>query len=254
MHSPGEMAHGSHRREARPEEKEAFGEPIGLTPIRAGGLADEVAKQLFAAIVAGRIRLGERLSEAAIARELGLSRGPIREAQRLLERRGLLVFKPRRCFFVREMTSTQIADLFGLRRVLERYAIEQAIARADDLALHRLALWRERLLAMDTNGEGDPISADTLVEEDIAIHRLICTLSANSSLQAVYEYTLTEMRLALSLINLGFRSPTRIVESHGRLIDALLARDAVVAAAEMERHLDYSRMRMMERLAERAAD
>ena len=73
-------------------------------------------------------------------------------------------------------------------------------------------------------------------------------------IQAVYEYTLTEMRLALSLINLGFRSPTRIVESHGRLIDALLARDAVVAAAEMERHLDYSRMRMMERLAERAAD
>jgi DNA-binding GntR family transcriptional regulator len=123
MRIPGEMAQGSYRREARPEDNEAFGEPIGLTPIRAGGLGDEVAKQLFAAIVAGRVGLGERLSEAAIARELGISRGPIREAQRLLERRGLLVFKPRRGFFLREMTPEQIADLFGLRRVLERYAI-----------------------------------------------------------------------------------------------------------------------------------
>jgi DNA-binding FadR family transcriptional regulator len=107
---------------------------------------------------------------------------------------------------------------------------------------------------MDTNDEANPVSADTLVEEDIAIHRLICTLSANTSLQAVYEYTLTEMRLALSMINLGFRSPTRIVESHGHLIDALLARNTAVAVAEMERHLEYSRMRMMERLAERVAD
>jgi len=253
MDIPGETAHDSHRREAPPDESAPSGERIGLTPIRGGSLADEVAKQLFAAIVAGRIRLGERLSEAAIARELGISRGPIREAQRLLERRGLLVFKPRHGFFVREMTPAQIADLFGLRRVLERYAIEQAVARADDLALRRLALWRERLLAIDTNRGGKPISADTLVEEDIAIHRLICALSANASLQAVYEYTLTEMRLALSLINLGFRSPTRIVESHERLIDAILARDTESAVAEMERHLDYSRTRMMERLSERAA-
>jgi len=254
MDIPGETAHHSHGRGAPPGESAPSGERIGLTPIRAGSLADEVARQLFATIVAGRVRLGERLSEAAIARELGISRGPIREAQRLLERRGLLVFKPRRGFFVREMTPAQIADLFGLRRVLECYAIEQAVARADDLALRRLALWRERLLGMDTNGEGKAISADTLVEEDIAIHRLICTLSNNASLQAVYEYTLTEMRLALSLINLGFRSPTRIVESHGRLIDALLTRDTATALAEMECHLDHSRMRMMARLSERAAD
>lgn len=234
--------------EARPGEAPATRERFGFSPIRGESLAEEAANQIYAGIIHGRIRLGERLSEAAIARELGISRGPVRDAQRLLERRGLLVFKPRRGFFVREMSPAQIEGLFGLRRVLERFAIEETIARADDQSLQQLAMWRERLLGMDRETDGEPVPASALVEEDIALHRLICALSGNSSLQAVFEYTLTELRLALSLINLGFRGPKRIVESHSRLLDALLARDTAAAVSEMERHLEYSRARMMEQL------
>lgn len=221
---------------------------IGLSPLRGSSLAEAAAEALYAAILDGRIGFGERLSEAAIARDLGISRGPIREAQRLLERRGLLEFEPRRGFFLRSLDRRQIEDLFSLRRLLELHAAQQAVARATDAELAALGAWRERLLALDARADLTSLPANLLVEEDLAIHRLLCRLSGNRTLIGVFETVLTEIRLALALINLGFQRPARIVESHHALVEALLARDAAAACDALAHHLDYSRGVILERL------
>jgi DNA-binding GntR family transcriptional regulator len=230
-------------------------DPADFAPLHTSGLADRIAEELYGAIVDGRLRSGERLSEAAIARQMGVSRGPIREAERQLERKGLLVFVPRRGFFVRRMTGEEIRDLFGVRIALERFAVAEAIRRADDGGMARLRAWQT-----DTPNQGDDGgrgTASDLVERDLALHRLICELSGSASLNRLFDTILTEVRLALSIININFGTAARVAQSHAPLIEAILARDEATAVAEIEAHLARSRdilWRKLEQLEQRFDD
>lgn len=235
-----------------PEERGAPPGGLAFAPLSSGSLAEEVADHLYAAVVERRIRPGQRLSEAALARAFGISRGPIREAQRLLERRGLLAFQPRRGFFVRELSPREVEDLFGLRERVERYAVALAAERASDAELAQLRRWQERLEG--TAATASLSDASRLVEEDLALHRLICHLSGNASLISIYEPILTQLRLALSMINVGFRQPGKIVAMHAELIEALLDRDPARAEAAVSAHLGSSLSRLLSRLEEQQGE
>lgn len=223
---------------------------LGFQPVQARGLTQEAARQLYEAIVEGRLQLGQRLSEAALSREMGISRGPIREAQRQLEQQGLLTFSPRRGFFVRELTPEQIDDVFGVRIVLETHAVKLAAARADDEGLARLAAWRDAMIALDRRRNLTP---SEFVEQDLALHRLIVELSGSEALPPLFDSVINQVRLGLSLINLRFGKGERLARGHDDIVDSLLARDGARAAAAMEAHLTRSRDLMRERLAERLA-
>ena len=92
-------------------------------------LSDQVAEHLFRELVSGRLRGGQRINEAELARTLGISRNPIREAIRKLEERGLLVSSPRRGTFVRSFTKQDIEDVFSFRTMVEDFAVRQALTR-----------------------------------------------------------------------------------------------------------------------------
>ena len=68
--------------------------PVGLPALTDSDLVGQVARILTQAVVQGRLPPGSKVVEAGIARELGVSRAPVREAARLLEKQGLLVAKP----------------------------------------------------------------------------------------------------------------------------------------------------------------
>jgi DNA-binding GntR family transcriptional regulator len=106
-------------------------------PIRAGGPApsnvDVVADALREAIVTGRLKPGERIKEMPLARQLDVSRGPIREALRLLEHDGLLELVPNRGAIVPEVHAADVLEVYALRAAL------------GSLALHKLVLDEHRL-------------------------------------------------------------------------------------------------------------
>ncbi len=209
----------------------------GFTPVSGETLPDLVAAQVYAALVEGRIPPGGHLSEASIARAMGLSRGPVREGLRQLERKGLCEFRVRRGFFVRSLTHGGIENLFRVRALIEQHALEQAVGLATDAALGALAAWRERLLRADRAG---PPRASVLVEEDLALHAVVVRLSGNATLVAAFDVVLAETRLALSVVNRRLVSLGRVVEHHAPLVDAILARDLPAAQAELARHLRRS--------------
>src|SRR6202453_1746248 len=94
-------------------------------------LPEQVAEELGAEIVAGRRKSGERLIELELAQHFGLRRGPIREAIRILERRRLVDFNPRRGAYVRPLSLKSVADLFDVRIALSLLAARtMATARA----------------------------------------------------------------------------------------------------------------------------
>jgi DNA-binding GntR family transcriptional regulator len=86
-------------------------------------LPDQVAEELGAEIVSGRRKAGERLVELDLARDFGVSRGPIREAIRILERRRLVDVRPRRGAYIRPLSLKSVADLFNVRAALSMLAV-----------------------------------------------------------------------------------------------------------------------------------
>ena len=155
----------------------------GFAPLDREGLVQRVARRLSKAIVSGQLTPGERLSESVVARQLGVSRAPVREAARLLENSGLVTYLPNRGFFVRKFSAEELDNLYELRIIIETAAIRrlireglgdtEAALEAQIQELHRVA------------GPGHDML--TQVEADMQFHRLICAGSGNPRFLGVFE-------------------------------------------------------------------
>ena len=104
--------------------------PKSVAPGRAArsvqGLAHAICEQLQQLIYSGEVAPGERLNEAALALRMGTSRGPIREAIRMLSGIGLVVAVPNRGVFVRQISVREMLEIYELRALLFGRAAEQA--------------------------------------------------------------------------------------------------------------------------------
>ncbi|MGI4860028.1 MAG: GntR family transcriptional regulator, partial [Janthinobacterium lividum] len=94
--------------------------------VEAADLVAQVEAQLTQAIVEGRLPPGSRIVEAEIARRMNISRAPVREAARRLERQGILIARPRHGFTVRTITVRGIDDMFQVRLNIELLAASLA--------------------------------------------------------------------------------------------------------------------------------
>lgn len=115
---------------------------------------EQIADDLGGAIVSGRYADGERLVEQDLAATFGVSRGPVREALRLLERRGLVDIQPRRGAYVRAISLDALADLFNVRIALSAFA-------AEAMAANPVANWIETLRRRVEELEAGAARADT---------------------------------------------------------------------------------------------
>jgi transcriptional regulator, gntR family len=95
-------------------------------------LREVVFKTLRNAIVHGEFEPGERLMEVTLAKRLGVSRTPVREAMRMLELEGLVVMIPRRGAEVARITAKDLSDALEIRMALEDLAAGLACKRIDD--------------------------------------------------------------------------------------------------------------------------
>ncbi|MDF2095681.1 GntR family transcriptional regulator [Aquibaculum arenosum] len=205
---------------------------MAFQTIERHGLVDRVAEQLTRAIVTGRFVPGQRLGEAEIARQMGISRAPVREAARLLEQRGLLTSRPHRGFAVRLPTLEEVDDLYSLRLCLESFAGSALLARGADVDLDPLRRQLERLL--ETAERGDQAA---VVEEDLRFHLLLCELSGNRRLQRVFSELTGELHLVIALVGQIFDDPCRLAQVHCPLLEALEAGDGERLQQELDNHI-----------------
>ena len=96
---------------------------------------EQVAKQLGQDILQGRYAPGERIGEQAVAEMFSLSRGPVRDALRILERQGLVEIRPRRGAHVVELALNDVADIFNVRCALLSLAVRYLARNPDKSAL-----------------------------------------------------------------------------------------------------------------------
>ena len=109
-------------------------------------LVEQIEDYLTNAIMEGRLKTGDRLVESELQRKLGVSRTPIREAFRILEKNGLIITIPRKGAYIREITLKDIKENFPVRAWLEGLAAKLAVENMNENDIDTL---REKLAGME---------------------------------------------------------------------------------------------------------
>ena len=213
-------------------ETPALSEGYPFLPLSRDGLVDRVAHSLVSAILSGAIAPGDRLAESQIARQMDLSRAPVREALRLLESSGLVEYRTNRGFFVRVISASSISDLYELRIVIETAAVRRLTEFNPD-ALPTLRAQLAELHRMADEG-ADMMSH---VSADMQFHRLICEGSGNQRFLQVFDQISNETKLGLLVIGRLYDDPHRMAETHEPILDAIAAGDADAAEAAIDYHI-----------------
>ncbi|MFJ9537528.1 GntR family transcriptional regulator [Streptomyces sp. NPDC101225] len=207
-----------------------MGEPGRVTPARRRGLADEVADRIREAIFDGTYEPGAQLREVELSGDMDVSRGPVREALRLLEREGLVHCAWHRGTTVTSLSADDVAELAGLRGALEDLAVREVIARASEEDLASLAK-----TAGLTERSGD---AHETVRRDIAFHDAVFAASGHRRLTDAWDGIRCQVHLVLlSRISHGGEDHLgRIPHEHRELAAALRTRDTDTARSLFAAH------------------
>lgn len=200
---------------------------------RPKSLTELVTESLREWIVSGKLELGEQLSEVRVAKELGVSRTPVREAINRLEMEGLLNVEPQRGTFVFCLEPEEIAMLCDARVCLETTALKEAIRRNPEQLLKRLTgCTRKMTLAR----QADDVSGYLALDTEFHQHFFDC--SGNRFLDDAYQAIAQKMA---SLRNRLGRHPDHMAKSyreHLELTEAVGKDDTEAALAILRTHID----------------
>ena len=204
------------------------------SPVRSLGnhpsLRERIATHLREAIVSGDLPAKTRLIEPELARRLGVSRTPLREAIRQLEAEGFLSTIPRMGTFVAEVTARDLEDVYAIRAVLEGLAARQAAEQTDGASAGLRTLLTE--LARKTTDYREYHEASG------RFHEAVLTASGNQRLQALY-HTLTHQVARLRRLSLAVaRRPEVSLREHRRIASAILRGRGPEAERLMRSHVE----------------
>lgn len=226
------------------EDREAREEPGKRTP-----LAQVVAAHLRDMIAQNELAPGARVRERSIARQLSVSRTPMREALRILAAERLVELLPNRGAVVSKPSPKDVKDLLSVLASLESLAGEQAAVNASDDELAEIRALHFEMLA--TFERGDRLAYFKLNQ---AIHRAIVAASHNAALIELHAQTNARLYRVRYQSNLNNAQWPTAIEEHETILEALCARDAEALARILRGHLGSTWAKVKERLEAEAPD
>lgn len=216
---------------------------VAETVISRGVLSDTVKDRLLTAILDGRYPPGARIVETRVARQLGTSQAPVREALRDLEALGVVEITAFRGARVRRPSPDELLEAFAVRSELEALAVRLAVPRLRGEDLDVLAA---RLGEMErASRSGDTVAEATA---DAGFHGHIVACSGNGTLARVWDRLEPFSRTYISLMIPG-ADQVRIVALHAAVLDALRSRDGARADAAIRHHFADTGTMLVSRLA-----
>lgn len=211
---------------------------------RPARLGDEVHSAIFARIMSLDIAPGARISVDAMARQLGVSQTPIREALARLESEGLVVKTHLIGYSAApQLSAKQFTDLYELRLLLEPFAARKCAEIMPDEVIGQLAALCAEMEEL-SHREGLDAYAQ-FAQLDMAFHDQIAVSAGN----ALVVEALSRLHTHVHLFRLLFhvRVTRSAIEEHQKLLAAISARDQAGAEAAMREHIEHSRSRFKAR-------
>jgi phosphonate utilization transcriptional regulator len=206
--------------------------------LQTSSLTSVVQQEIERLIVSGELTPGEKLTEAMLAERLGVSRGPIREAFRLLEEAGLVRQEKNRGVFVRDVPLDEAMEIYDLRAMMDAQV-------GRHLAVHitaaQLKETRAMVEAMEKAVKAE--KADQYHLLNLQFHDRLVEFTGNRKLIAIYRKLIKELSL-FRRMNLadGALMPHSATEHRG-ILKAIASGDAEAAAHAMQAHVLESRDR-----------
>ncbi|MBE0506994.1 MAG: GntR family transcriptional regulator [Marinospirillum sp.] len=213
-------------------------------------LADRVFEEIQDAIVTGSIAPGTKITEPGLAKEYGISRGPLREAMRRLEGRHLVTRIPHVGARVVSLSLEELLELYEVREAMEGMACRLAARQMAQVEIDSLKALLEK---HEQQAELQENIAYYQKEGDLDFHYRIVLGSGNKKLMALLCGDLYYLvRMYRYRFSAASGRPQRAFEEHHRIVDAIEQRDEELAEMLMRRHIRASRNNVEQRLREAA--
>jgi len=208
-----------------------------IAQLQGNSLPKLVQNEIERMILDGALLPGAKLTEATLADPLGVSRGPVREAFRLLEEAGLVRTEKNRGVFVRAVPIEEALEIFEVRAVMDLYVGRKLAQTATATEVREL---RQLVDAMDQAVTGG--NAQDYHRFNLQFHDRLLELAGNAKLVATYRKLVNELSL-FRRQNLTEESMAVYSREHKAIVKAIAAGDAEAAGQAMHDHVMNSRER-----------
>jgi DNA-binding GntR family transcriptional regulator len=207
-------------------------------------LADQVREHLLAGILEGRYPPHSRIVETQVARELGTSQAPVREALRALQAIGIVELSPFRGARVRRPTRDEILEAYDVRSALEALAARLAVPRLSEVEVGELLGLGEQMEAAARADDGHAVAS-----ADAMFHARIVAAARNRTLERTWRSLEPYSRTYLSLFVPG-ADPTWSAHLHAPILAALRERDVDGVVEALGSHFREAAENMARRWSE----
>lgn len=231
---------------------EAVASQATLAVLQAHSLTSAVHAEIERLILTGDLAPGAKLTEALLAERLGVSRGPIREAFRILEEAGLVRQEKNRGVFVRSIPPDEAGEIYDLRAMLEESAGRQLADRITPDQLRTLRTMVEQMERVVRDGL-EPGAGDQYHLLNLAFHETLVDFVGNRKLSALYRRLVKELSLLRRANLAGGRQMPASASEHRGILKAIAAGDAEAAARALRAHVFESKERALRQPAAAAA-
>jgi DNA-binding GntR family transcriptional regulator len=204
-------------------------------------LVSKIYEELRFQILSYRLSPGVKISDAEVAKRMGVSRTPVREALNRLSEKGLVTSRHNRGFTVSVLTLKDIEDIYNLREALEVLAVKLAMENAgEELALKLKSLHDEfnRLMKDD--------ELLSLYDVDEKFHDLISTYSDNQLLIQNLRNLHDRVRIARRYLYGQVSGIKDTHKGHERIVKQIIAGNKSLAMKAMQRHISVAKKLLME--------
>ncbi|RYH06659.1 Ldh family oxidoreductase [Tropicimonas sp. IMCC6043] len=212
-------------------------------PVERQMLSDQAHEAILGCIVSGQFPLGRKLPESELSLMLGMSKSPIREALRQLEREGLVVLSASRTCRVFDLGPAEISDLGELRRLLECEAMTRA-ARRNPVPL----LGRVRAIVDEMQGALQVLDTDRYKQLDHDFHSAFFDLSGNEFLKDNFRTLSFRIQALRNRLSQDPELNRKSLADHIAIRDALEANDVEVALVILRQHIEGTTQSHVDRL------
>ena len=207
--------------------------------LQSNSLPGLVQRELERMILAGDIVPGSKLNEASLAKLLGVSRGPVREAFRALEESGLVRLEKNRGVYVRQVPIEEADDIYELRAVLDDFVGRRVAATASPDAVRAL---RGDIARMEKATARNDV--DSYLSANLDFHDRLVTLAGNAKLLLIYRRLANELRLFRRATLAQGNTLSVSTREHREIVDQIAAGKVAAAGRALYDHVMASRERM----------
>jgi len=195
-------------------------------------ISHEVALDIKKAIMDGYIKPGEKINETKIAKDMGISRSPVREALQELKKEGVVINIPYKGTYVNLLGKKDVEDMYIVRGLLESYAVEFLIKNKNDSIIELL-----RQNVKDIEKSVEKKQKKELVKNDLQFHRNLCKFTKNQQLINLWEGFQSQVEILITLESGFYERFDLLATEHRDLLSLIIDGKIKKAQEKIKAHI-----------------